>query len=565
MSTAKRVYFYMVYFIALGMFAAGVSILLGVCFDVITKYALAQVGAPGFARQTLSLGLAMLVIGGVLWSLFWRAIQRNVSGDTDEVGSAIRKLFLNIIVAASALVGFFAAVGFLKWLMAGALLDHFPSGDLARLIVTGVIWYYHWRLTEKEGQPSPAARTLRRWYVYLLSGWGLVSLSVNLVGLVNTAVLRLPVWGEAIVSGSFWSSSAQGNISWILLGGAVWGFHWFRMARGDADSTLRQVYLYLLTISGGAIAGLVALTTSLSGVFRFALGSLSTPVNTYFQFLGWAVSTMLVAAAIWVYHQRVTHEEAAQVQKRLSARRVHSYLMSFLGLGTLIAGLIILLGILLELPIHTAGVAPTVVTAGWWRDQLSICLALVVVATPIWLYYWNRVLQMAAAGGVAERRARSRRIFLYIVLGAAVVALAASLINIIYQLLNGVLQGTFGVEVLRHSKWSLQILIVAVPVLMYHWRIIRQDQRLGADVAAVRKTVTVLVSDRAAELVPRVEEKLGYKVHTLRYLGQMPEDFPVLSEEEVNRLVSDIQATPSTKVMLIAAGGRIMVLPYREK
>jgi len=565
MSTAKRVYFYLVYFIALGMFAAGVSILLGVCFDVITKYALAQVGAPGFARQTLSLGLAMLVIGGVLWFLFWRAIQRNVSGDTDEVGSAIRKLFLNIIVAASALVGFFAAVGFLKWLMAGALLDHFPSGDLARLIVTGVIWYYHWRLTEKEGQPSPAARTLRRWYVYLLSGWGLVSLSVNLVGLVNTAVLRLPVWGEAIVSGSFWSSSAQGNISWILLGGAVWGFHWFRMARGDADSTLRQVYLYLLTISGGAIAGLVALTTSLSGVFRLALGSLSTPISTHFQFLGWAVSTMLVAAAIWVYHQRVTHEEAAQVQKRLSARRVHSYLMSFLGLGTLIAGLIILLGILLELPIHTAGVAPTVVTAGWWRDQLSICLALVVVATPIWLYYWNRVLQMAAAGGVAERRARSRRIFLYIVLGAAVVALAASLINIIYQLLNGVLQGTFGVEVLRHSKWSLQILIVAVPVLMYHWRIIRQDQRLGADVAAVRKTVTVLVSDRAAELVPRVEEKLGYKVHTLRYLGQMPEDFPVLSEEEVNRLVSDIQATPSTKVMLIAAGGRIMVLPYREK
>jgi len=151
------------------------------------------------------------------------------------------------------------------------------------------------------------------------------------------------------------------------------------------------------------------------------------------------------------------------------------------------------------------------------------------------------------------------------VLVIAVVALSASLINIIYQLLNGVLQGTFGVEVLRHSKWSLQILIVAVPVLMYHWRIIRQDQHLGADVAAVRKTVTVLISGRAAELVPQIEEKLGYKVRWLHYVGQMPEDFPVLSEEEVNRLVSDIQAVPSTKVMLIAAGGRIMVLPYREK
>lgn len=564
MSTAKRVYFYLVYFIALGMFAAGVSILLSVCFDAITRYALAQVGAPGFARETLSLGLAMLVIGGVLWFLFWRAIQRNVSGDADEIGSAIRKLFLNIIVAVSALVGLFAAVDFLKWLMAGALLDQFPSGGLARLIVTGVIWYYHWRVNEKEGQPSPAAKTLRRWYVYLLSGWGLVSLSVNLVGLVNTAVLRLPVWGEAIVSGSFWSSSVQSNIGWILLGGTAWAFHWFRMARGDSDSTLRQVYLYLLAISGGAIAGLVALTASLSGVFRFALGTVSTPTNTYFRFLGWAVSTMLVAAAVWVYHQRVTQEEAAQVRDRLSARRVHSYLMSFIGLGTLIAGLIILLGILLELPIHTTSIEPMVITSGWWRDQLSLCLALVAVATPIWLFYWHRVLQMAAAGGVTERRANSRRIFLYVVLGAAVITLAADLVNIVYQLLRGVL-GTFGADVLRHSQWSLQTLVVAIPVLMYHWQILRQDQRLGAEVAAVRKTVTVLVSDKAVGLVSRIEEKLGYKVRTLHYLGQMPEGFPVSSEEEVNRLVGDIQATPGTKVMLIAVGDRIMVLPYREK
>src|SRR4030042_4861707 len=115
MSTAKRVYFYLVYFITLGMFSSGVGILLGVCFEVIIKHpALATSGAPGFARETLSLGLAMLVIGGVLWFLFWRAIRRNVSGDHAEIGSAIRKLFLNIILAASALVGLFAPVDCLK-------------------------------------------------------------------------------------------------------------------------------------------------------------------------------------------------------------------------------------------------------------------------------------------------------------------------------------------------------------------------------------------------------------------------------------------------------------------
>ena len=117
MSTAKRVYFYLVYTIALGMFAAGVSILLGVCFDVITKYPATQIGAQTFSKQALSLGLAMLVIGGALWFFFWRAIQRNVSRNLAEIGSALRKFFLNLILAVSALVGLFAAVGFLKWLV----------------------------------------------------------------------------------------------------------------------------------------------------------------------------------------------------------------------------------------------------------------------------------------------------------------------------------------------------------------------------------------------------------------------------------------------------------------
>jgi hypothetical protein len=561
MSTAKRVYFYLVYTIALGMFSAGVSMLLRLCFDLITKYPATQIGAQAFSRQTLSLGLAMLIIGGALWFLFWRAIQRNVSRNLAEIGSAIRKLFLNLITAVSALVGLYAAAGFLKWMMAGAVLNQFPSGELARLIVTGVIWYYHWRLTEEEGQPSPEAKTLRRWYVYLLSGWGLVALSVNLAGLVNNAVLHLPVWGTTIVSGEFWNKGAQSNLSWILLGGAIWGFHWFRMARGDFDSTLRQVYLYLLAISGGAIAGLVALTTSLFKVFRFAFGTLSTPTDTYFQFLGWTVPTMLVAAAVWVYHHHVTQEEAAHARQRLSAQRVHSYLMSFIGLGTLIAGLIIVLGVLLDIPLRAGSI---VVTPGWWYSQLSVSLALLVVATPIWLYYWNGALQLAAKG-VAERRARSRRIFLYIVVGAAIVTLAADLINVVYQLLNGLLQGTSGTDVLRHSKWSLQTLVVAVPVLIYHWRTLRQDQRLGAEVTAKRKIVTVLVSDRAAGLASQIEEKLGYKVHTLHYLGRKPKGFPALSNKEISRLVAEIKAAPGTKVMLIATGGKITVLPYQEK
>ncbi len=566
MSTVKRIYFYTVSIITLGMFAVGGQILLRLGFDIIKGATLVQIEAPGFNRQQLSLGLATLVIGGALWFLFWRVIQRQVSGSPTETGSAIRKLFLNIILAVTALVGLFAAVEFLVWLMSGVPREQFPSGGLANLIVAGTIWYYHWQVIEREGQPSPAAKTLRRWYVYFLSAWGLVSLSVGLVQLITIAILHLPIWGEAITSSGFWNSSVHGSLGWILVGGATWVFHWYHMAKGDYDSTLRQVYLYLLAILGGTIAGLVALITSLFNIFRFALGGSSAAGATYFQFLAWAIPTMLVRAAIWGYHQQVVREEAAQLpQQRFSAQRVLFYLMSFIGLGTLISGLIMLIGILLELLINAVSREPVAVSPGWWRDQLAILLALLLVAIPIWLYYWNKVLRMATAGEMVEWRARSRRIFLYVVVGVAIITLAADLVNIVYQLLNGLLQGRFGVEVLRGSKWSLQTVVVAIPVLLYHWDVLRQDQHLGAEKPPLRKTVTLLSGEPAIGLISRIEEKVGFKIRRLHYLGQAPEDIPVLSDEEVDRLISDIQAAPGDKVMLVAAGGKVMVLPYQEK
>ncbi len=566
MSTIKRVYLYTVSIITLGIFAAGGQILLRLVFDIIKGTTLVRIEEPGFIQAQLSLGLAMLVIGGVLWFLFWRVIQRQVSGNPAEVGAAIRKLFLNIIILVTALNGLSAAAQVLNWLMAGVPRELFSPEHLATFIVAGSIWYGYWRLSEKEGQPSPAALTLRRWYVYILSGWGLVALSVGLVQLINQAILSLPVWGEAITGGDFWTSGLCDNLSWILLGGFAWVFHWFCMARADSDSTLRQIYLYLLAVLGGAVAGLVALTNVLFGVFRFSLGSLDVTPAAHFQFVGWAAPLLLVGAAVWAYHQKVVQEEEAQLHKRpLSARRVLFYLMSFIGLGTLVSGLIILLGMLLELLAGSVSGGVVVVSPGWWRQQLSLCLALLLVALPIWLYYWNGVLRMIAGSDVAERMVWSRRIFLYVVVGAAIIALAADLINIVYQVLNGLLQGTFGVEVLQGSKWSLQTLVVAVPVLWYHWRIMRQDQHLGAEKLPPRKTVTILAGEPAQDLVAMIEERLGSRVRQLRYLGQAAEDIPAMSDEETDQLVSEIRAVPGDKVMVIIAGGKVTVVPYSEK
>ncbi len=166
---------------------------------------------------------------------------------------------------------------------------------------------------------------------------------------------------------------------------------------------------------------------------------------------------------------------------------------------------------------------------------------------------------------MTERVSRARRIFLYVIVGAAIITLAADLVNIVYQLLNGLLQGTLGVEVFRESKWSLQSAAVAVPVLWYHWRILRQDQSLGAEKLARQKTVILVAGEAGAGLASRIEEKIGSRVRRLLYLGQTPEEIPTLSDEEVDGLIGDIQAAPGDKVMLVITEGKIMVLPYQEK
>ena len=562
MSTVRRVFFYILTLITLGILTAGLINLLSLSFDtILARFTLAEIGD---IKQQLSLGIAMVVTGGPLWFLFWGTIQRHAADVADELGSSLRAFFLNFVLIVSAFVTVFAFSVLLAWLMGGCRSDEFSPGSTAALIVFAVVWYYHWRVSSGEGHATQVADTVRRWYVYILSAAGLIWLSVGLVQLIDTAFISLPIWEGVMVRGSFWNSGTRSTIAWILTGGLVWAFYWFYMAGADSKSSLRQVYFYLLTILGGAMAGLISLTVTAYKILYWLMGG-DQDVVGYFQFLGWSVPAILIAACIWFYHLRKAEEEAATEQEhQLSARRVHHYLMAFLGLGTLIAGLIILLGIPLDWVINSFKSETIVMEQGWWNNHLSLGISMLIVSIPLWLYYWGQITAMVDSGSVAERRARSRRIYLYVIIGAAVVMLAADLVNIVYQLLNGLLSGNLGLEALHNMKWSLQTVFIAVPVLIYHLRIARQDQLLGAETGAVPRKVTVLLSDNKSPAVLLLEQKLGYKVRRLRYAGQPAHNVPQLSDVEADKLASEIRAAPAENVILVLFEGNVMVLPYDE-
>jgi hypothetical protein len=434
---------------------------------------------------------------------------------------------------------------------------------MASVIVTALIWVFHWRVSEHEGHPTYVARTLRRWYVYILSALGLAWLSVGVVSLVSAATLVLPVWSGTLVRSDFWNVASQEAVASAVLGGAIWYFHWFRAARGDFDSVLRQVYFYLFTITGGAIAALVALTTTVFRTLEWVFGAAQTPAGQHFQFLAWSVMTVLVGAAIWSYHQRLVQDEQAQAtERRLSARRVYLYLMSFIGLGTFAAGLAFLMNVLLSLIVNA--ISPPIATGGGggWRQMLSLCISLLVVGGPLWLYYWRQVVASAQAGGITEARSRSRRVFLYAVVVITIGALVADMVNIVYQILNGILQSRSAVESLRDMLWSLDTLVVAAPLLWYHWRTIRTEQHRGAEPASVQKSVTLLTSDRSGTLVSRLEAGLGYRIRVL-YLA--PQELAPIADEDLATLAGEIQAASTRSVMVVTIGGKLVALPYQER
>jgi hypothetical protein len=562
MTNIRRVYFYLVSFISLGILAAGVRGLLFLLFD----YAFAGsslAGRPSFIQQQLSLGVAELVIGAPLWFFFWRAAQNAVKRSLAESSASLRKLYLNLILLITALMALFNASDVLKWLLALDPHSANSAGSLATLIVVAGIWYYHWQILEAEGSAAPAAKTLRRWYIYVLAAWGLIWLSVGLVQLINASVVYLPIWGTALVEQSFWSDSLRTGISWIVLGGLWWAFHWFRMSRGDVASTLRQVYIYLLAIVISSVAGLTALIVTLYYFIIWALGPASATGSNYFQFLGWTIPTILVGLAVWVYHQYLSQEEAARSQEsRLSSKRVHFYIMSFLGLGTGVAGIMILVGIILGLWINAA---TTLLAAqpGCWQKQLALCLSFLLVAVPLWWYYWTQIVGANTRGGIVEWRARSRRIYLYLVIAASIIALAADMVNIVFQVLNGLLTGNFNLNVLINSRWSIQSAVAAAPILVFHWRVAREDQHRGAEASAVRKKVSLLASENALELTRRLEKRLGVKIRVLRYSSPEAEA-PALSDEEIEKVTAEIESSPTSRVMLVLLEGRIRVFPYQE-
>ncbi len=561
--TVRRVFLYV---LALaGLATSGIGSVLLVRFLLDSAFGRAALAAE---QSTLALGIALAVVGTPVWLGFWWAAHRAVREHPVERRALARKVYLYVVLAGAALTFAGGAISFLQRALG---TGDFSGTPPALVVVWGSLWAYHWRLEDQEGDLTDVTITIRRLYVYLLALFGLALLATGAGSVLRLALdgaYRSLFGAPTLVAGAYqvWDDAMRSSLAAATVGGAFWWWHWYRAARGDIDSPLRSVYLYLFAILGGSGTVVASLSVLLYHVLQWFLGRPQTSsALDHFDVLPGLTAAIVAAAGVWGYHWSLAHHEAGAAAKSAdAARRVYYYLVSAVGLVTFGVGLVMLFAVFFGVISPATGPS---LRGDLWRNPLMLSVTLLVVGGLLWLLFWRSVQGMVILRGIDERGALSRRVFIYLTFGVSVILTLVNLSIVLFSVFDTLLGGRDASRLLWDSRWSLAMLLTSGAVSGYYWLVLREDRRALATVVAVpgapraRKHVTVVLNPADLPLVPRLEARLGYRLAVWQRAEER-RDALAITDEELSQLERRVAAAGSEHVLIIAGPTGVQVIPY---
>ena len=561
--TIRRLYFYGVSFVALMMAANGVVLILQ--FVLEGAFGPEAVSA---SRLRLAVGASLAIVGLPLWAVHWLIVQRYVRRLPVETASLLRKMHVYLVLGVGLAFVMATTTNSLRWVFGER---SFSGYSLATIVIWSGVWAFYWRLERSEGQPSADTLGIRRLYLYIASLAALIMAALGLGRVIHIilaegydSLVSLPVLFH---SGSgLWGSSMKSALAPGLVGSLAWVSHWLYFARRDFGSILRQVYLYIFVVLGGTLTVLVALGFIIHGVLTWLFDVPSEEaVAAHFRFLPGAVATLSLGAGLWGYHWMVAQKEAeVSADESEGARRFYSYIMSAIGLGTLVTAV----GILAHMALVLLSESSSEVLAGkaLWRDSLAMAINLGLLGGPLWWYYWRLVQRRVSLKGVEERAALARRIFLFAALGIGMLALLGSVSGLLFVFLRDVLGDGLSRDTFRDSRPILSTIVAAAIFLPYHWFVYRQDRQAEPETPTAaqprrRKDVTVLAGRSAESFVRSLEAAIGHGVGVLAW-ADPDAGFPDLDEEQYQDIAQRVADAAGRNVLLVPEGESVKVLSY---
>jgi hypothetical protein len=152
-------------------------------------------------------------------------------------------------------------------------------------------------------------------------------------------------------------------------------------------------------------------------------------------------------------------------------RRIYAYLLAFAGLAMVSTAAANLAQVLIDVLLN----APLANTDRYVRDAVSLWGATALVGLPVWLLHWLWI-QRTARADPDERTSTLRRLYLYAVLGGAVLVLGVSIREVFLRLMNpsaGFASVGAQIDIVVRP---LPFALVAAVVWFGHWRIAARDR-----------------------------------------------------------------------------------------
>ncbi|MCA1647968.1 MAG: DUF5671 domain-containing protein, partial [Chloroflexi bacterium] len=152
-------------------------------------------------------------------------------------------------------------------------------------------------------------------------------------------------------------------------------------------------------------------------------------------------------------------------------RRLYAYLLAFAGLEMVSLAAANLAQVLIDVVLQ----APPATSAQYVRDTVSLSGALALVGLPVWVLHWRWIQHMARADP-HERASTLRRLYLYLVLGGAVLVMGIAVRGVLltlFDVLAGVLRSGTTVDAIIRP---LPFAAVGALVWLAHWRIAASDR-----------------------------------------------------------------------------------------
>ena len=469
--TLRRLYLYLVSAAGLALLAAGLSLLGATVLLFVFNDNSAQ-----YSRTQLAGFTAMTLVALPVWGVhFWFA-QRFAKRDRQERASAIRRLYLYwacLVMSIAAMVALALAIsGLLRPVLDNQTLNGLTTAQEGwAALVFVAIWAFHFRIATSDraavGEEGASA-TLRRWYMYIALLVGV------LVMLSGTSTLLQNAWTRLVLGSPPQNLYLADPAGQALAGLLLWGFHARTIAQhhvsDDRHSTLRATEGFIV-VGVGIVTALVGASQILYYGLARAL-DVSSPgrvTNDLLAAVAMPGSLLLVYGVAWILERRRLARDAGtqEADRQAGMRRLYTNLASLVSLGAAAIGAGGLLWTLAE-QIE----APLIgVNAADWKDPVSLWATLLVVGAVVWLTHWRH------APWAADRQSLSRRLYVWAALLASVLVLVGAGVGMVYALLSQLFSANPKLNDSANLGFGhyLAVIVVAVIVGVYHWRVLRAD------------------------------------------------------------------------------------------